>query len=173
MRPIFFTAVALAWLASQSLAAEPTSLSERIDQRLQARQGAEKITPAPQADDAEFFRRLNVDLIGRIPTADEAREFIRDDSPDKRVTVIRSMSTREGNHGRATDDLRTGYKPQGPIRFPVLGSLVSHECGPQTGELPHYVSILSRGLFRAGIPPAGFLGTEFAPLLVGTGSEST
>ena len=90
------------------------------------------------------------------------------------LSVIRSMSTREGDHGRATDDLRTGYRPQGPIQFPVLGSLVSHECGPQIGDLPNYVSILSRGLFRAGIPPAGFLGTDFAPLLVGdTGDASS
>ena len=88
------------------------------------------------------------------------------------MSVIRSMSTREGDHGRATEDLRTGYRPQGPIQFPVLGSLVAHECGPQAGELPNYVSILSRGLFRPGVPPAGFLGTDFSPLLVGKGSES-
>ncbi len=86
-------------------------------------------------------------------------------------SVIRSLSTREGDHGRATEDLRTGYRPQGPIRFPVLGSLVSHEHGPQTGDLPNYVSILSRGLIRAGIPPAGFLGTEYSPLLVGAGAD--
>jgi hypothetical protein len=88
-----------------------------------------------------------------------------------KMAVVRSMSTREGDHGRATEDLRTGYKPQGPIQFPVLGSIVSNECGLQTGDLPNYISILSRGLFRAGIPPAGFLGTEFAPLIVGNGSE--
>ena len=87
------------------------------------------------------------------------------------MSVIRSLSTREGDHGRATDDLRTGYRPQGPIQFPVLGSLVSHECGPQAGDLPNYVSILSRGLFRAGISPAGFLGTDFTPLLVGNSSD--
>jgi hypothetical protein len=85
-----------------------------------------------------------------------------------RLAVIRSMSTREGDHGRARDHLRSGYLPQGPIRFPVLGSLVSHEYGSQSGELPHYVSILPRGLFRAGIPPAGFLGSEHAPLRVGS-----
>ncbi len=87
------------------------------------------------------------------------------------MSVIRSMSTREGDHGRATEDLRTGYRPQGPIQFPVLGSLVSNECGPQTGDLPNYVSILSRGLFRAGVAPAGFLGTEYSPLLVGGSSD--
>jgi uncharacterized protein (DUF1501 family) len=50
----------------------------------------------------------------------------------------------------------------------VLGSLVSHEWGPQSGELPNYVSILPRGLFRSGIPPAGFLGSDHAPLRVGS-----
>ena len=88
------------------------------------------------------------------------------------MSVIRSMSTREGDHGRATVDLRTGYRPDGPIQYPVLGSLVAHECGPQAGALPNYVSILTRGLFRPGIPPAGFLGTEFSPLLVGSGSDT-
>ena len=85
-----------------------------------------------------------------------------------KLSVIRSMSTREGDHGRARDHLRSGYLPQGPIQFPVLGSLVSHEYGPQSGELPNYVSILPRGLFRAGIPPAGFLGSQHAPLRVGS-----
>ncbi|MFN0199114.1 MAG: DUF1501 domain-containing protein [Planctomycetaceae bacterium] len=91
-----------------------------------------------------------------------------------RLSIVRSMSTREGDHGRARDHLRSGYLPQGPIKFPVLGSLVSHECGSATTDLPHYVSILPRGIFRSGIPPAGFLGTEHGPLLVGNdlGSET-
>src|SRR6188472_863402 len=40
------------------------------------------------------------------------------------LAVIRSMRTREGDHGRATYHLRTGYRPQPPIQFPGLGSLV-------------------------------------------------
>lgn len=90
-----------------------------------------------------------------------------------RLAVIRSMSTREGDHGRARDHLRCGYLPQGPIRFPVLGSLVAHQQGPPEAELPHYVSILPRGLFRAGIPPAGFLGSEYAPLRVGGDAQES
>src|SRR5215211_5313157 len=43
-----------------------------------------KITPAPLADDAEFLRRLSLDLVGRIPTAAEARAFIDSKDPDKR-----------------------------------------------------------------------------------------
>ena len=43
------------------------------------------------------------------------------------LAVIRSMSTKEGDHGRATFLLRTGYVPQGPIHYPSLGSLVAKE----------------------------------------------
>jgi len=88
-----------------------------------------------------------------------------------RLSVVRSMSTREGDHGRARDNLRTGYFPQASIQFPVLGSLVSNECGEPTGDLPNYVSILSRGLFGPGTPPAGFLGPNHAPLIVGADSD--
>ncbi|WP_437230930.1 DUF1501 domain-containing protein [Planctomicrobium sp. SH661] len=84
-----------------------------------------------------------------------------------RLSIVRSMSTREGDHGRARDNLRTGYTPQGAIQFPVLGSLVSNEWGPQPVDLPNYVSILPRGLFRAGSPASGYLGADHAPLLVG------
>ena len=83
-----------------------------------------------------------------------------------RLAVIRSMSTREGDHTRARDNLRTGYLPQGPIEFPVIGSLVSKER-KTLGDLPNYVSILPQGLFGAGTSPAGFLGPDYAPLLVG------
>jgi hypothetical protein len=91
-----------------------------------------------------------------------------------RLAVVRSMSTKEGDHGRATDHLRSGYLPQGPIQFPVLGSLVSNEHGVPSGDLPNYVSILPRGLFRPGISPAGFLGPNHAPLVVaGDGDGET
>jgi hypothetical protein len=86
-----------------------------------------------------------------------------------RLAVIRSMSTREGDHARARDHMRTGYLPQGPIQFPVLGSVVSGEHASRQAELPNYISILPQGLFRAGIPPAGFLGPDHAPLVVGSG----
>jgi hypothetical protein len=45
----------------------------------------------------------------------------------KDLALIRSMSTKEGDHGRATFNLRTGYQPTGPIHYPTLGSLVAKE----------------------------------------------
>src|SRR5437763_1067398 len=49
-----------------------------------------------------------------------------------RLAVLRSMSTKEGDHGRATFLLRTGNLPQGAIDFPTLGALVAKElaAGP-------------------------------------------
>jgi hypothetical protein len=90
-----------------------------------------------------------------------------------RLAIICSMSTREGDHGRARDNLRTGYFPQASIQFPVLGSLIAKEHGEQSGDLPNYISIFSRGLFGPGTPPAGFLGPAYAPLLVGRDVDAT
>src|SRR5205085_4769903 len=44
-----------------------------------------------------------------------------------RMAIIRSMSTKEADHGRATYLMRTGRPPGGPIQYPVLGSLVAKE----------------------------------------------
>src|SRR5207248_2953820 len=57
------------------------------------------------------------------------------------VAPLRSMSTKEGDHARATYLLRTGYLPQGPIHYPTLGSFLSKELGHETAELPNFVSI--------------------------------
>jgi hypothetical protein len=59
------------------------ALAARIDQRLAAAWGAD-VKPAPLADDAEFFRRLHLDLAGRIPSIVEIRDFLDDTRPDKR-----------------------------------------------------------------------------------------
>jgi hypothetical protein len=85
----------------------------------------------------------------------------------KEIAIIRSMSTKEGDHGRATFNLRTGYQQAGPIRYPTLGSLVAKELGSDEAELPNFVSIAPfRGFNPAAFGP-GFLGPQYAPLIVG------
>jgi len=59
------------------------ALAALIDAKIAA--AWEKDTkPAPAANDAEFFRRLHLDLTGRIPSVTEVRDFLDDDRPDKR-----------------------------------------------------------------------------------------
>jgi len=43
------------------------------------------ILPSELIDDARFLRRVSVDLIGRLPTAEETRQFLDDSRPDKRL----------------------------------------------------------------------------------------
>lgn len=77
-------------------------------------------------------------------------------------SLIRSMSTREGDHSRARFVSMTGYTPQGAIKFPAFGSLVAHEFNVEN-DIPSYVHIGGRPAITGG----GFLGPQFAPFVVG------
>jgi hypothetical protein len=59
------------------------TLAAAIDLRIAAAWGKD-VKPAPRSDDAEFFRRIHLDLAGRIPSVIEVRDFLDDDRPDKR-----------------------------------------------------------------------------------------
>jgi hypothetical protein len=59
------------------------ALAAAIDARVAAAWGPD-VRPAPLADDAEFFRRVHLDLAGRIPSVTDAGDFLDDDRPDKR-----------------------------------------------------------------------------------------
>ncbi len=88
-----------------------------------------------------------------------------------RMVLVRSMSTKEGDHGRATFLLRTGYLPQGPITYPPLGALVANQLATDELDLPSFVSVApNRGLSPAAFT-SGFLGPQFAPLIVGEGGR--
>lgn len=59
------------------------ALAATIDARIAAAWDKD-VKPATRADDAEFFRRVHLDLAGRIPSVTEVRDFLDDDRPDKR-----------------------------------------------------------------------------------------
>jgi hypothetical protein len=85
------------------------------------------------------------------------------------MAIVRSMSTKEGDHTRATYMMRTGYLPQGPVHYPTLGALVSKKLGGGDAELPNFVSIAPLKAISPGAFEAGFLGPQYAPLDVGQG----
>ncbi len=63
-------------------------LRESIDARVSAAWNANQVAPAGPASDAEFLRRIYLDLIGVIPTYEEARTFLEDSAADKRESLI-------------------------------------------------------------------------------------
>ncbi|MEX1094556.1 MAG: DUF1549 domain-containing protein, partial [Planctomycetales bacterium] len=74
--------------ACSTAASAATPLRETIDAIVEAKWKEKSIAPAPLADDGAFLRRVHLDLVGTIPTADEARAFLDDASPDKRGKLI-------------------------------------------------------------------------------------
>jgi hypothetical protein len=87
LRPL----VALCFLLALPLFAEEKQLRQQIADGVRATWEREKIAPATRADDAEFLRRLYIDLTGTIPTHDEALAFLNDTDPKKRDKLIETL----------------------------------------------------------------------------------
>lgn len=76
------------------------------------------------------------------------------------LAIIRSMTSREGNHDRARYFVHTGYVPAGVTQHPPFGAIVAKELMEKSQKLPAYVSI--NGPAMGG----GLLGINFAPFVV-------
>ncbi len=80
------------------------------------------------------------------------------------LNVVRSMSTREADHGRGRYFMHSAYVPNPTVVHPTFGSVVSHELGTKRKdlEIPSFVSI-------GGDPGSpGFLGMSNAAFVVNT-----
>lgn len=64
------------------------AMIRKIDERINERLAAAKIDPAPLSDDAEFLRRVYLDLTGVVPRVSEVRDFLADKREDKRARLI-------------------------------------------------------------------------------------
>jgi len=71
---------------SMAFAQEP--LFQRIDATLASTQTGPATTPA---GDAEFLRRVTLDLVGTLPTPAETKAFLADPQPDKRTRMIETL----------------------------------------------------------------------------------
>lgn len=82
---------------AQNLPTSPDEMARRIDQLLATRWEQEgDVVPAPAADDAEFLRRVYLDLTGVTPTVAEARRFLADRDPEKRTKLIKKLVSSSG-----------------------------------------------------------------------------
>jgi RNA polymerase sigma factor (sigma-70 family) len=84
------------------------------------------------------------------------------------LAVLRAVSHRDGDHGRGSHLMRTGFEDNGAIRFPSLGCVLAKELAGDP-KMPRYVSI------NSGWPPntpgfgPGILEAKYGPLTVGGG----
>ena len=80
----------IAWKPDASMAPEKV-----VDRFLELAWKLDKVSSAKVADDSTFVRRLHLDLVGRIPTTNEMREFVSDRSRDKRTRLVDKLLSSE------------------------------------------------------------------------------
>lgn len=84
-----------------------------------------------------------------------------------KMSIVRSMSTREADHMRGRYYMHTGYVPNPNITHPSYGSVIAHELAETRPELeiPPFVSV------GGGSEGPGFLGMAFAPFSVNSNGQ--
>ncbi len=83
------------------------------------------------------------------------------------LSIVRSMSTQEADHGRGRYYMHTGYVPNPNLEHPSYGSVIAHELAPQRDdlEIPPFVSVGG-----SSVGP-GFLGMSWAPFVVNSNGD--
>ena len=76
-------------VAAERFAARRNVVDDHVMEKLRAL----RIPPADDCDDATFFRRLLLDLVGTLPDPEEVRAFLADTSPDKRALLVERLFT--------------------------------------------------------------------------------
>ncbi len=100
MKPsTYFIATVVAAFTAFSVeisAREQSDPSARIDQLVVKNLRANELQPNPITDDETFVRRIYLDLIGRIPTRQEALGFIESRQANKRSVLIDELIGSDG-----------------------------------------------------------------------------
>lgn len=81
--------------------------------------------------------------------------------------VIRSLNTRNADHGGGAELMMRGRRDEASIRYPDMGSVLARELGDAESKVPDYVSFYlqteGQGFSGTG---TGFLGSRFGPMLL-------
>ena len=67
-----------------------------IDQLVRHKLDKLNIEPSPLCSDADYIRRLTLDMTGLLPTPDRVREFLADKDPNKRTELVEELLDSDG-----------------------------------------------------------------------------
>src|SRR5687767_2118199 len=104
---LWIAAAVLIVPAQLLMAANPKTargLSDRVDQAISAKLKEEQVPASPRADDAEFLRRVCLDITGVIPSAERAKAFLDSSDADKRAKLIDELLASK-DYGKRMADL--------------------------------------------------------------------
>ncbi|MFN7291779.1 MAG: DUF1501 domain-containing protein, partial [Pirellula sp.] len=78
------------------------------------------------------------------------------------ATLVRSMTSKEGDHERATYTMKTGWRPDPTLIHPSIGSVLCHQTEGNI-EIPRHISILASQWPARG----GYMGPQLDAFQVG------
>jgi uncharacterized protein (DUF1501 family) len=79
--------------------------------------------------------------------------------------IIRSLNTRNGDHGSAAQIMMRGRKDEAALKYPDLGAVLARELGQADSKVPDYVSFYFATEGQSMAPgSSGFLGARYAPM---------
>jgi hypothetical protein len=83
----------------------------------------------------------------------------------KNTCIIRSLNTRDGDHGSGAKLMMRGRRDEPSVKYPDLGAVLARELGKPDSQVPDYVSFYFSSEGRDFAPgAAGFLGARYAPM---------
>src|SRR6478752_1360706 len=89
------------------------------------------------------------------------------------LAIVRSLSTKEGDHARGPPLVRTGHSPIGGVAYPSIACALAKELTSDSALLPSYVTVAPpRDINPAAFEP-GFLGPGYAPAIVASSATTS
>jgi hypothetical protein len=86
-----FVALAVVLAVAANTTDDARRVAAKIDQFIASGYATAKVKPATLASDAAFFRRVWLDVGGRVPSVSETRKFLADKSPEKRARAVERL----------------------------------------------------------------------------------
>lgn len=111
--------------------------------------------PHPESKNSEKIRSIDttasgVQIAHLLPQMAEQMQHL---------SIVRSLSSKEGDHERGSYFVQTAYRPDPTVRHPSLGSILVHELPDPRIEIPNCVALCDGQDFT--IPRGGYLGDEY------------
>jgi hypothetical protein len=117
--------------------------------------------PKPGASTGGPFRAIKTD----VPGLQISELMPKMAQRMKHTAVIRSLNTKNGDHGSAAMMMMRGRVNEASVKYPDLGAVLAKEMGLADSKVPDYVTFYTQTEGRGMAPgDPGFLGSRYAPM---------